>query len=180
MKFCLFILSACHSINRNKIEWKRREKELFRTISFHETKYPDLKIFILDSTIKDNQIFYPNLLNRLIENHEFGYSIDILTLKTSSTDICEYNKNLKKLCLKFGFNSFFAIFSGNYLANINLGFYTSCTTDQRFMIHDYDTGEYFLNDEVIFSSSQKSETDLNEYVINDQLVIFNVLKDIIS
>ncbi len=48
------------------------------------------------------------------------------------------------------------------------------------MIHDYDTGEFILNDEVIFSSNLKSETDLNEYVVNDQLVIFNVSKDLIS
>jgi len=182
MKFCLFILSACHAASRNKIEWKRRERELFRTITFHEKKYPNLKIFIVDSTIVDDKILYPNLRRRIVEYYEFGYSLDVLALKANSTDIAEYIFKLEDLSLKFGFSSYFAIFAGNYLANINIEYYNNCTWDERFMIYDYDTEERVLNDEVIFSSVWEIQNDVTkkEIITNDKLIIFNILKDFMS
>lgn len=182
MKFCLFILSACHSNNRNIIEWKRREIELYRTIEFHETKYKGLKIFILDSTIIDDKIFYPNLIRRVVEYNEFGYSLDTLKLKNNSTDILMYTSDLNKICQSYGFSSYFAIFSGNYLANININYFENSTNTERFMIYDYDNGLEILNDEVIFSSylSQDNEYSKKSKLVNRELIIFNVLKNLIS
>jgi hypothetical protein len=102
----------------------------------------------MDSTLTDDKILNNGLKNKLIEYSEFGYTIKSLKMCSSGVRVLSFVPELLEKSKSLGIKSFFALFSGNYLINLEPYFNYSANTE--FYFFDYESSEEVLNDEVVY------------------------------